>query len=141
MSKYKLKTKKNKKSVSAFLNAVEDPKRRKDSKELLKIFKEVTGEKAVMWGTSIVGFGTYDYTYSSGQSGTWMITGFSPRKANLTVYILPGYTVFPKTLMKKLGPHKIGKSCLYMKRLDDIHIPTLKKLIRDGYKEMKKKYS
>ena len=93
-----------------------------------------------MWGSSIVGFGQYTFTYASGRTGDWMITGFSPRKASLTIYIMPGYDVFPTSVMEKLGPHKTGKSCLYIKRLEDIHLPTLKKLIREGYKTMKKKY-
>lgn len=136
-----LKTKKNKASVSVFLNSIKDPERKKDSKTTLKIMKEATGEKPTMWGSAIVGFGTYHYTYASGREGDWMITGFSPRKQNLTIYIMPGYS-FPeyKKLLKDLGPHTLGKSCLYIKRLSDIHLPTLKKIIKRGYTDMKKKY-
>jgi hypothetical protein len=90
-----------------------------------------------MWGTSIVGFGSYDYTYGSGRSGTWMMTGFSPRKQDLTIYIMPGVKAFP-ALLAKLGPHRTGTSCLYLKRLADVHLPTLRKLIAEGYKVMKK---
>ena len=137
----KLKTTKNKASVAKFLNNVKDPERKKDAKELFKIMKEVTKEKPVMWGTSIVGFGEYHYVRSDKKEFNWMITGFSPRKQNLTVYIMPGYS-FPeyKKLLKDLGPHKLGKSCLYINRLSDVHIPTLKKLIKRGYTDMKKKY-
>lgn len=142
MAKYELKTKKNKQSVTAFLNAIEDPQKRKDAKTILKLMKEVTKEKPVMWGDAIVGFGTYHYKYASGQEGDWMITAFSPRKTSLTIYIMPGYN-FPEyqALLDKLGPHKTGKSCLYIKRLEDIHLPTLKKLIKLGYTDMKKKYT
>lgn len=137
-----LKTKKNRASVSAFLNALEDEQKRKDAKELNKIFKDITGEKPMMWGSSIVGYGTYHYkSERSTQEGDWMRTAFSPRKANLTIYIMPGYS-FPgqKDLLKKLGPHKTGKSCLYIKRLSDIHIPTLKKIIKAGWDDMNKRY-
>lgn len=139
MAKYEVKTKKNNKSVASFLNSVEDPKKRKQAKELNKIFKEITTEKPKMWGTSIVGYGEYHYKYASGREGDWMITGFSPRKSNLTVYIMPGYDLMQDDL-KKLSKVKNGKSCLYIKDLDEIHLPTLKKMIRKGYKDMKKKY-
>jgi len=142
MAKAELKTKKRKASVTKFLNAIKDEEKRKDSKEINRIIQEVTGEKPVMWGTSIVGYGTYHFKYASGREGDWMITGFSPRKDSLTIYIMPGYQ-FPKykDLFKKLGPHKLGKSCLYIKRLSDIHVPTLKKIIKADYSDMKKKYN
>jgi hypothetical protein len=91
-----------------------------------------------MWGSSIVGFGTYHYIYASGQEGDWPVAAFSPRKQNLTLYITPG--VFEKytDLMKKLGKCKTAKSCLYIKRLDDIHMPTLKQLIKASLVELKK---
>lgn len=139
MTKVTLKTQKNKKSVSAFLGAIADPQKRKDAKAICKLIGAVTGEKPRMWGSSIVGFGEYHYKYATGREGDWMITGFSPRKQNLTIYIMPGYADY-SSLLKTLGPHKLGKSCLYIKRLDDIHIPTLKKLIQRGYRDMKKKY-
>lgn len=141
MAKATLKTQKTKKSVSAFLNTIPDPKRRKDAKTVLKLMKEVTKEKPAMWGASIVGFGEYSYTRSDKKTFTWMMLGFSPRKQNLTLYIMPGYTLPKyKALLKTLGPHTTGKSCLYIKDLDDIHLPTLKKLIAEDYKDMKKKY-
>jgi hypothetical protein len=141
MAKVELKTKKRKASVAKFLDSVKDEEKRRGAKEINKIMKEITGEKPTMWGPSIVGYGTYHYKYASGREGDWMKTGFSPRKDNLTVYIMPGYTLDKyKVLLKKLGPHKLGKSCLYIKRLSDIHIPTLKKIIKAGYKDMNKKY-
>lgn len=141
MARAELKTKKTKRSVSAFLNAVEDEQKRKDAKALDKIFREITGKKPAMWGSSIVGYGTYHYKYPSGQEGDWMRTGFSPRKQALTVYIMPGYS-FPdqQDLLAKLGPHKTGKSCLYIKRLSDVHIPTLKRIIKKGWAGMNKRY-
>ena len=141
MVKNELKTKKRKANVAKFLDSIKDEEKRKDSKKINEIIKEVTGEKPVMWGSSIVGYGTYHYKSESGREGDWMITGFSPRAQNLTIYIMPGYS-FPKykALLEKLGPHKLGKSCLYIKRLSDIHMPTLKKIIANGYQDMKKKY-
>lgn len=137
--KAELKTKKNTASVSTFLNSIKDPKRKKDAKAVLKLMKEVTGQKAVMWGKSIVGFGTYTYTYASGRTGDWMRIGFSPRQQSLTLYIMPGFDN-AKDLMKQLGPYKTGKSCLYIKDLDQIHIPTLKKIMKNSLKEMDKMY-
>ncbi len=136
-----LKTQKNKASVLQFLNAVADPVQKQDSLALLKVMKEVTGEKPMMWGTAIVGFGQYHYkSERSTQEGDWPLTAFSPRKQNLTVYIMPGFKGY-EALLKKLGKHKIsGGSCIYIKRLSDVHMPTLKKIIERGYKTMKKKY-
>lgn len=139
MAAYTLKTKKNNASVSAFLDAVGDPERKKDAKKVLALMKEVTKEKPMMWGASIVGFGSYHYKYASGQEGDWMITGFSPRKQFLTIYIMPGYSFPPyQDILERLGPHKLGKSCLYIKRLSDIHLPSLKKLIALGYRDIQK---
>lgn len=140
MAKVELKTKKNNKSVTAFLNSVEDEGRRKDAKAALKLFKEITKAKPKMWGDSIVGFGDWHYKSArTNREADFLVTGFSPRKTSLTFYIMPGYTDY-SDLMKKLGPHKLGKSCLYIKNLDDIHIPTLKKLIKAGIADMKKRY-
>ncbi len=137
-----LKTLKNKASALAFINAVSDPVKKQDALTLLKMMKEVTGEKAIMWGTSIIGFGEYHYkSKKSTQEGDWPLTAFSPRKQNLTVYIMAGFKGH-EALLKKLGKHKIsGGSCLYIKRLSDIHLPTLKKMIERGYKTMKKRYA
>ena len=128
-----LKTQKNKASVTAFLNSVEDEKRRKDSKAVLKLMKEITGKKPEMWGTSIVGFGSYHYKYASGQEGDWFKVGFSPRKTALTLYIMTDLSRYA-SLMKKLGKYKTGKSCLYIKKLEDVDIDVLRELIEESVK-------
>lgn len=135
-----LKTQKNKASVTAFINAVENEQRRKDAKELLKIFKEATGMKPIMWGTSIIGFGQYHYKSDrSTQEGDWPLTGFSPRKANMTVYIMPGFKDYKKQL-EKIGKHKTSVSCLYFTKLDNIDTTILKQIIKDSVAKMKKMY-
>jgi hypothetical protein len=123
-----LKTKKTKASVSAFLDKITDEQRRKDCQTVLNLMKQATGEEPKMWGSSIVGFGTYHYRYASGREGDWPIIAFSPRKTDLTLYIVPGFQKF-ESLMAKLGKYKTGVSCLYIKKLDDVEIPVLKKLI------------
>ena len=131
-----LKTKPTKASVEKFLNGIADETRREDCFKVARIMEEITGEKPTMWGPSIVGFGSYHYKYASGQEGDWPIAAFSPRKRDLTLYLLPGFAKSGE-LMKQLGKHSTGVSCLYIKRLSDIHVPTLKKLIRDSVKRMK----
>ena len=101
--------------------------------------RAATGSRARMWGTSIVGFGSYHYKYASGREGYWMLVGFSPRKQNLTLYIMPGFKTFDK-LMAKLGKYKTGKSCLYIKKLDDIDESVLRKLVAGSVKYMRSKY-
>ena len=130
-----LKTKPTQASVKEFLNQIPDKERRDDCFAVAKIMEEITGEKPKMWGPSIVGFGTYHYKYASGHEGDWPISAFSPRKKDLTVYIMIGFT--DPELMKQLGKHSTGKSCLYIKRLSDIHIPTLKKLIKSCVKQIR----
>ena len=130
-----LKTKQTNASVEKFLNQIPDETRREDCFQIAKIMEEITGNKPKMWGPSIVGFGTYHYKYASGREGDWPISAFSPRKQDLTLYIMPGFEQYAD-LMKQLGKHRTGKSCLYIKRLSDIHVPTLKKLIRDSVKRM-----
>jgi hypothetical protein len=98
--------------------------------------EEVTGEKPKMWGPSIVGFGSYHYKYDSGREGDWLMTGFSPRKKDLTLYLMTGLAKH-HDLLGKLGKHSHAKSCLYIKRLSDVHIPTLKKLIKASLKDLK----
>lgn len=135
-----VKTKVSNKSVLAFIKAIEDKEKMKDAKALLSIFKEVTGEKPKLWGESIIGFGMYHYeSEKSSQKGDWPLTGFSPRKQNLTVYIMPGFTEY-QALMKEIGKHKTSRSCLYFKKLSDINIEVLKKLIAYSIRDMKKKY-
>ena len=137
-----LKTKKTNASVTKFIAAVEDEKKRKDCKELLKLFKNATGMKPKMWGTSIIGFGSYHYkSERSCQEGDWPLTGFSPRKANISIYIMPGFKNY-QNLLTKLGKHKVSKgSCLYIKKLEDIDTKLLTKLIKDSVKVMQKRYT
>ena len=137
-----LKTKKNKASVTEFIKSIQDDQKRKDCKALLKIFREATGKRPAMWGTSIVGYGSYHYKSDrSSQEGDWPLTGFSPRKQNLTIYIMPGFKSYT-SLLKKIGKHKIsGGSCLYIKKLEDIDIAVLTTLIKKSVAEMKKTYA
>ena len=131
-----LKTKRTKASVAAFLKAIPDPVRRRDCIAIRRMMEQATRSKAAMWGASIVGFGSYRYQYPSGQAGEWMLTGFSPRKANLTLYVMAGFG-FRKDLMRKLGTFSTGKSCLYIKTLEDVDTKVLDKLIRASVKYMK----
>lgn len=133
-----LKTKANEASVEDFLSNIPDEKRRKDAFEVLELMQEVTKEKAKMWGDSIVGFGSYHYKYASGHEGDSSLTGFSPRKQNLTIYINGGFEEH-KELMEQLGKYKTGKVCLYVNKLEDIKLPVLKKLIKASVASMKKK--
>lgn len=135
--KVKIKTTKTKASVAAFLNGVEDDRLRKDCKALLKLFKTTTGLKPAMWGTSIVGFGEYTYYRANGDVGLFMATGFSPRKSGPTLYVMPGYSDY-KGILNRLGPHKLGKSCLYIKSLDGINLDALGELITLGLADLKK---
>jgi hypothetical protein len=130
------KTKKTKASVAEFLNAIEDPQKRKDSKTIVKMMKEATGIKPAMWGAGMVGFGNYHYKYASGREGDWFLTGFAPRKQDLTLYIMDGFKSY-KPLMKRLGKYKTGKACLYIKRLDDVDVVALRELITRSVKNKK----
>lgn len=132
-----LKTKVNDASVTKFLNTIEDKDAKKDSFEILKMMEQITKEKPKMWGASIVGFGSYHYKGASGREGDWMLTGFSPRKQNLTIYIIAGFDKHT-ALLKKLGKHTTGKGCLYIRRLGDVDQKLLKELITDSVKTMKK---
>lgn len=127
----KLKTQKTDASVEDFLNNVSHEKRREDSFAMLELMREVTGEEPAMWGTSIVGFGSYRYKYASGREGEWPLTGFAPRKRNLTVYITEGFENYD-SLLAELGKYKTGKSCLYINKLEDVDIATLRELIRQS---------
>lgn len=123
-----LKTKQNDQSVEAFLDSVTDPKKREDSELIVNLMKHVTKEEPKMWGNSIIGFGSYHYKSKSGQEGDWFITGFSPRKQALTLYINAGFERFGE-LMEKLGKYKTGKGCLYIKKLEDVDINVLTELL------------
>lgn len=116
-------------SVDDFLAAVPDERRRADAERLCAILREVTGEPAVMWGPSIVGFGSYRYSYESGRTGDWPLVGFSPRKQQLVVYLVGGFEQRHASVLAQLGPHKTGKGCLYLKRLDDVNESALRELI------------
>jgi hypothetical protein len=134
-----LKTKVSNASVQDFLNSIEPESKRQDAFTLLELFEKITREEAKLWGSSIIGFGTYHYKYDSGQEGDACLTGFSPRKANLTIYIMPGFKQY-QDLLEKLGKHKTSVSCLYINKLSDINIDVLSQLIKKGYTDMKKKY-
>ncbi len=123
------KTKRTTKSVAEFLDGIDNAERRKDAKAVLALMKEITKSTPAMWGPNIVGFGSHRYKYASGREGDWPIAAFSPRKPNLVLYLRPGFAD-EKDLLGKLGKHKTGKSCLYIKSLDEVHVPTLKTLIK-----------
>jgi uncharacterized protein DUF1801 len=124
-----LKTKQTKASVSKFINDIPDPVKRKDCKTVAAMMSEISRYKPKMWGPNIVGFGSYHYKYASGQEGDWPLLAFSPRKQNLTLYIL-NESDEEKELLKKLGKHTSAKSCLYIKQLSDVDLPALKTLIQ-----------
>jgi hypothetical protein len=133
------KTKATGASVTAFINSIGDERKRADARKVAAMMRKATGKRARMWGTSIVGYGTYHYKYASGREGDFLMTGFSPRKQALTVYVIPGFSHFG-TLMNKLGIYKTGKSCLYIKRLSDIDEKILEQLINRSVKHMRKHY-
>mgnify|MGYP002623463054 CR=1 FL=1 len=149
MAKAKLKTQKTKKSVRAFINSISSPTRKRDAEYLLKLMKEITGKRPAMWGPasgpshaknggpSIVGFEDHTYRYASGREVDFFVIGFSARKDTSTLYLMSGYDGF-EALLKKLGPHKKGAGCLYIKDIEQVHKPTLKKIIEKGYKAVKK---
>jgi hypothetical protein len=139
MAKANLKTTQNDNDVRAFLSNVEDDQRRKDSLEVLQWMEEITGREAKMWGPSIVGFDEYHYKYDSGREGDFFKVGFSPRKTSLTLYIMPGFARYDE-LMQQLGKYKTGKSCLYIKKLEDVDADVLRQLIRESYEYMTQKY-
>ena len=131
-----LKTQVNNANVEGFLNAVKDEAIRKDCFEIMKMMKQVTKEEPKMWGSSIVGFGNYHYKGKSGREGDWMLTGFSPRKQNLTLYLMGGFDE-QKDLLKKLGKYKTSVGCLYIKKLDDVDKKVLKELVAGSVKRLK----
>ena len=130
-----LKTKPTAESVSAFIEKISDQTRREDCQAVIEMMKAVTKEDPEMWGPSIVGFGRYRQKYADGREAEWMITGFSPRKGDLTLYIMGGFESFPD-LMKRLGKHKTAKSCLYIKKLADVDLKVLKELVKKSVKQM-----
>lgn len=136
-----LKTLKNDASVEDFINAVPDETKRNDSFKLLELFSKITDEKPKMWGSSIIGFGQYHYkSERSKQEGDWSLTGFSPRKQSLTLYIMLGFADYAD-LLKDLGKHKTSVGCLYINKLTDVDMTVLEKLVKKSFEAMKKKYS
>lgn len=134
-----LKTRPTRASVTEFIKHIENPQQRADSKNLATMMRKATGSRARMWGEQIVGFGSYQYSNTAGKSFEWMLTGFSPRKQAMSVYIMAGFSKFD-ALMKKLGRYKTGKSCLYIKRLSDVDEKVLQQLIAASVKHMQQQY-
>jgi Domain of unknown function (DU1801). len=133
-----IKTKPTEVSPAAFIDKVENEQRRKDGHELSALMKKVTGKPAKMWGPTIVGFDQYHYKYASGHEGDMPITGFSPRKQSLVLYLGPGLE--DKKLLSKLGKHKLGKGCLYINKLDDVNRDLLSELVTKSVEKMRKLY-
>lgn len=133
------KTRPTRASVTAFMAAIGDRQMRADAKKVAAMMRRATGKRARMWGPSIVGYGSYHYRYASGREGDFMITGFSPRKQALTIYIMPGFSRFEE-LMAKLGKYKTGKSCLYIRRLADVDEVVLERLIGESVRYMRAHY-
>jgi hypothetical protein len=134
-----LKTKPTAASVESFLKAIQDEQVRNDCWTIVDIMQKATKAKPQMWGAGIVGFGSYHYKYASGREADWMLTGFSPRKQNITLYLMGGFDNHSE-LLAQLGKHSCAKSCLYIKRLSDVHLPTLRKLVKSSVQYMKKTY-
>lgn len=139
MGKHEIKTKQTVIKPKDFIAALEDGPRKRDARMLLPWMEAVTGLKGKMWGPSIIGFGRYAYKYESGHEGEMCLTGFSPRKANMVMYILPGYEDISDKLAR-LGKHRIGKSCLYLGSLDKIDMDVLEEIVRDGVAYMRENY-
>lgn len=135
MAKAQNKTTAGSKDPRAFVEAIEHPTRKADGLILLDLFADVSGFEPVMWGPSIIGYGTYHYVYDSGREGDFLATGFSPRKSNLSIYIMPGYQDYAD-ILADLGKHKLGKSCLYVNKLADIDLDVLRRLIRAGLDDL-----
>lgn len=133
------KTTKTDASVEAFLTTIDHKTRRSDADKLLEIMKKVTGLDPRMWGPSLIGFDQYHYKYDSGREGDFFKVGFSPRKANLAIYIMPGFEPYADKLAK-LGKHKIGASCLYINKLADVDLDVLSEIVEQSYKDMQAKY-
>lgn len=133
------KTHRTKASVEKFLAGIAHEKRREDCRAVVDMMRDITGEEPAMWGDSLIGFGSYHYTYASGREGDWPLTAVSPRKQSLTLYIMPGFGRYDE-FMSKLGKYKTGTSCLYVNKLEDVHLPTLRKLVDQSVKFMKKRY-
>ena len=134
-----IKTARTTASVSAFLNGIPDARKRSECRSVGKMMREVTGARPHMWGGSIVGYGSYRYRYESGREGSWFLCGYSPRAQNLTIYIMPGFSEFAP-LMSKLGKYKTGKSCLYIRSLDEVDTDVLRELVGRSVAVMRSRY-
>ena len=135
-----MKTKPTEASVDAFIDAIDDERKRDDARAVAAMMADITGAPATMWGSSIVGFGTYHYRYASGREGDFMEVGFAPRKRALTLYIMAGFSAYEE-LLAKLGKHTTGKSCLYVKRLADVDLAVLRELIERSVSYIRGKYA
>jgi len=133
------KTKATDASVTEYIAAMENAERRSDCEALIKLMSKVTGNPPVMWGPGIIGFDSYHYKYESGREGDWCVTGFSPRKNDISVHLL-GCGANPETLLAKLGKHKMAKSCLYVRKLSDIDLKVLEQLIRESVADFKQRF-
>ena len=134
-----LKTKPTDASVPAYLDGIADPVRRADCQQVVELMRRVTGHEPRIWGTGMIGFGTYRYKYATGREGDWPLSAFASRKDNLTIYLMAGAERFP-ALLGKLGKHKTGKSCLYLKRLSDVDVGVLEELVRSSVNQVRKQY-
>ena len=130
-----LKTQRTGQNVDAFLQAIPDEQKRRDCVTIRDLMREATGSEPVLWSGGIVGFGTYRYRYASGRRGEWFLTGFAPRKQNITLYIMAGFEQYDE-LMQRLGTYKTGKACLYIKRLADVDLAVLKQLVGQSARHM-----
>lgn len=131
-----IKTKKNDGDVTQFLNTVDNPKRKSDTEIVLSIMRNITGEEPTMWGDSIIGFGSFHYKYASGRENNWFLTGLSPRKQSLTLYIMSGFSRYDQ-ILQRMGKYKTGKSCLYINKIEDIDLEVLKELITSSVEFLK----
>lgn len=136
MAKAQLKTQKNEASVEGFLNSIKEEQKRADAFRIMELMQKACKEEPKMWGPAIIGFGDYTYKYESGREGDWFLMGFSPRKQNLTIYIMTGYERHPD-IMSRLGKFKTGKSCLYINKMSDINEKALKELLDAAMKDLK----
>ena len=134
-----LKTRPNKASVRQYIASLESDVRKSESKQIFALMRRVTGHRAKMWGESIVGFGSYHYMYESGREGDWLLTGFSPRKQNMTIYVMNGFSDYKK-LLAKLGKHKHSKSCLYLPRVENVDLGILEEIVTRSVAHMRRSY-
>ena len=139
MSKAKNKTTATQASVEEFLSSIEPDWKQDEARQIDQLFREVTGWEPRMWGPSMIGYGEYHYKYASGREGDFLATGFSPRKAQHSIYIMPGYGDYG-SILDRIGKHSLGKSCFYVKTLKDIDLDVLKELIRAGLDDLAQKY-